>query len=339
MSGIFNYLIGGIKSSPSISDKQFVDFVKDTNILGVGTKRIYVKNLSIILNEFEPRHTLMFWLTHPEQFKFSLLQYVDNIAETTNKKLSVNTYIQFVTVMISLIMHHIAIQEAYPELMSTWKRMKNDIAEDVIEKIDSNTPTKKQRSALFTFEQLEELRDSLPSGSDERLLISLYTMIPPVRADFSNTHIYFNADDAKGRAPEDNYIVMDVDRPEIVLKKYKTKNVYGDIIIPIPNALYAEITMSLNAKPREYLFTDHLGNPYSKKQTWNIWANRTLKKVTKNDNFSITMFRHIYLSRSDLDLGNKTRKQRKEISSVMGHSLDMQDRYTWKHVPTQKDKK
>lgn len=328
MEGIFNYLLGGNKSqNVNITNTQFMNFVKNTKILSQNTKNIYIKRLSTINCEFEPKQTLLYWILHPQEFKKALLDYKNKPNLNTKKRLSAQSISQFLTVMISLILHHQEIQEMHPDLLGQWKKMKNDINEEVIEHYDSNKPNERQAKALFSFKELEEIRDNLPIGSDARLLLSLYTMIPPLRSDFDNVKLYFDTPSHN----EGNYILFPPSGdPILVLNIFKTHKVYESIKEKIPPLLFEEIKASLKLKPREYLFVNQKGLPYDKRGSWNVWANRLLKKILKNPSFNLTMFRHIYLSREDLNLSHKTRKERKEISNLMGHSLDQQDKYTWK---------
>ena len=50
--------------------------------------------------------------------------------------------------------------------------------------------------------------------------------------------------------------------------------------------------------------------PYSKLKTpeksLHSWANRTLKNIFKNEDFSLTMLRHSYISRKDLEMEKMT---------------------------------
>ena len=166
----------------------------------------------------------MYWILHPQEFKVALLKYKKIPNLTTKKESSMQTITQFVTVMISLILHHQEIQEKYPDLLSTWKKLKNDIGEEITEHYDSNKPNNRQSKALFTFEQLEKIRDDLPIGSDARLLLSLYTYIPPVRSDFDNVKIYFDIP----KENKGNYIILGQTSNEsmLVLNKFKTSKLF-----------------------------------------------------------------------------------------------------------------
>jgi hypothetical protein len=324
MEFIIESAIGGSNKS-SVANTRFIDFLQTTNILNAKTKDIYLRRIATINCQFAPKHTLHYWITHPDEFEQSLREFSKIPNETTGKILSNQTLLGLITVMISLLVHTPTIQEEYPELLGKWKQMKRRVGENTEDHYDSNKPNEKQKKAFMSYNDIVHRRDELPHN-DARLLISMYIDIPPVRSDLANVKIFFNEDDAVNASG--NYIIMG-DSPKLILNNFKTAKNYGKIESPIPKGLYGEIVASLKAKPRDYLFVDRNGAPYSNAASWNVWANRILKKVI-NDNFNMTMFRHIYLSRDDLDLSSKTRKERKKIASKMGHSLEQQDKYTWK---------
>jgi integrase len=307
-----------------ITDKEFYDHIENTKLLKKNSKLIYVKKLNEIQNTFFTRRPTIHWIMmHPDRFKTALLNYGErsNNGRLT-QKLSRNSLSQFIVPIISLLMTFRQIQEKNPEILQVWKKMKDDIIDN--EHIMNNEPSERQKKALMTFEEIVKIRDKLDDGSDAKLLISLYTMIPPVRNNFDKIKIYNSVPkDVKG-----NYI--DLKNKIIVINKYKTDKIYGKNEIKIPNNLLKQINISLNKKPREYLFIQSNGELFNS-NSWNITANRILKKVLNNNNFSLSMFRHIYLSRKDLNLKDKTLKEKKEIADKMGHSVSTQDKYYWKN--------
>ena len=58
------------------------------------------------------------------------------------------------------------------------------------------------------------------------------------------------------------------------------------------------------------------------------WANRVLKDLFNKD-FTLTMLRHIYITRRDLKLEEKSGTEREKIAKMMGHSVEQQGRYLW----------
>ena len=150
-------------------------------------------------------------------------------------------------------------------------------------------------------------------GSYERLLLMMYTEIPPLRSDFYQTKIYRT----ESCSWDGNYIVLG-NQSVLVLQKYKTAKVYKTLRIDLPPILVFEIEASLAKNPRNYLFVStRTKTPYTRPNSYNRWANRVLKKLFGNENISLSMLRHIYVSRRDLKLEDKSGLEQDK----MGHSL------------------
>ena len=164
----------------------------------------------------------------------------------------------------------------------------------------------------------------------------MYTMIPPVRSDYYKIAIYKNESAVSDDI--DNYLIMN-DKPFIVLRKYKTSKTYKDIKIDLPNELVKQIKLSLKKKPRHLLFVSPRNNKEYKSNTFNKWVNRTFKSLTGKENISITTLRHIYITRRDLKLEEKSGIERNKIAKIMGHSVGTQQNYLWHTYEKEQNKK
>jgi hypothetical protein len=306
------------------SDEVFYKHLEETNLLKKSSKNLYIKRLTEIQNEFfTKKPTLMWLIKNPDKFKTALLSFGERSKNgRLSKKLSKNTLSLYCIPIISLLINFRDIQEEQPDILRKWKDLKDEIADN--ENVMNNEPSSRQKKALLTFDEIVKIRDGLPDGSDAKLIISLYTMIAPIRSNFDNVRIY------KTKPTEEvneNFIITK--QKKFFLKNYKTDKIYGTNIIKLPDELMKQINLSLKAKPRDYLFVQKTGKIYTP-TSWNLTANRILKKIFNNKDFSINMFRHIYLSQKDLNLKDKTLKEKKEIADQMGHSVSTQSKYYWK---------
>jgi hypothetical protein len=171
---------------------------------------------------------------------------------------------------------------------------------------------------------LEQIRDSLEDGSIEKLLIGFYTYVPPVRLDHYATQIL-----KFGETPsEPNYIFFSDSKAYLKITDFKTAYIYKSIEYEIPFELHRQLALSLQIKPRTYLFTNEQGNPFTR-NSFSRWASHKLLQVFKKE-LSLTMFRHIFIS--DLDL-NSSPEILFEIGRKMGHSITQQHLYKWKEEP------
>lgn len=170
---------------------------------------------------------------------------------------------------------------------------------------------------------LQQKCDELQDGSLEKLLIAFYIYVPPVRADHYATEII-----KFGEFPsQPNYIFMNDSKAYLKITDFKTAHIYKSIEYEIPPSLHRLLSCSLELFPRKYLFTNAQGKPFTR-DSFSKWASITLMRIFKKE-FTLTMFRHIYISNLDL---NSSPEILFDIGRKMGHSLTQQHLYKWKEA-------
>lgn len=205
-----------------------------------------------------------------------------------------------------------------------WRKIRVDTQTIVSDIYESNKATDRQVKGYVKLEEIIKVRDKLPVGP-QKLLLAMYTYVPPVRNDYHQLRIYHSQPDE----PKGNYIVLgDVNR--MYLHEFKTAHRYKKVEIELPKELVKLIMKSLKIHPREYVFLQKNGQPYASEKTFDAWANYNLKKVLNNDHVTLTMLRHIYIT--DKCSGVMTFKERKNISTVMAHSVEMQLKYAFNKI-------
>lgn len=327
-------------------DRTYINYLEKSKFLGDATKSTYKSRLQVIQNDIwlncksvnnkvGKGRCLHYILMHPEAFLEKLDEYANKTGGRLDKeKLSMHAKDGYVTALKSLFQEAPGLKQKYPEIFMKWDEIHKLIREPINAKYQSNKPTDRQEEAYVSFEELEKKRDSLEIGSDARLLLSLYTLVPPLRSDYNLVAIYKNDKDIK----YDNYLILNKN-PYLVITKYKTAKTYKDIKIYLPKKLVKEIKESLKLKPREFIFVQKNGKPYEKSNTFNRWANRTLKSLFDKKNISLSTLRHIYISRRDLKLEEKSGLERNKIAQIMGHSVGTQQNYLWHTYEKEKNKK
>jgi hypothetical protein len=230
----------------------------------------------------------------------------------------------YISAVVAFIKHILQDQA----LFNQWKEIERTNSTSIVEHYENNAPTEKQKDKLISFQELQTARLSLPKGSIERLLLSFYTLIEPIRADYFATEIV-----SPSQNPiEENYIILapSVSSPtaaQLMVQDFKTKQKYRAIENQIPQELLSELIESLKLFPRKYLFTtpENPQQPFTRKLFSN-WACRTLTRILKQP-MTLTALRHIYISNK---IQSKTpTSELKEIAKKMGHSRDMQRIYEW----------
>jgi hypothetical protein len=149
----------------------------------------------------------------------------------------------------------------------------------------------------------------------EYLVVSLYTLIDPVRSDYGDMKV------VRGQVGMGNQLVLGDARPYFLFREYKTAKIYGDVRIEIPNDL-AEVIWQwfsyLNKEP-EYL----LDQEYSGK-TLSNYIRRVFEKHTGKP-VGINLIRHARITH---ELSTpKTILEKRNMARGMLHSTHRQERY------------
>lgn len=205
-----------------------------------------------------------------------------------------------------------------------WIGIVNDNQVDIVKRREQNRPTDLQlmrEGSKLTLQEIINKRDETGINIIHKLLLAMYTLIPPVRVDYYATQII-----KEHETPvTENYIVLKNGEAELVIGNYKTSKKHGRIVhSKLPDELYRIIIQSLQEYPREYLF-ERGGNPFTR-NGFSKWSSSVLTKLFGVD-LTLTLVRHIYLTYQDLS--KMTVEQRKQLGSAMGHSIGLQATYQW----------
>jgi integrase len=214
------------------------------------------------------------------------------------------------------------------DLLEKWKKEEKQNFEPIQQRMDEGRPSEIQMDCIMTVEEIELKRKELEKGSKERLLLSMYTLIEPVRADYFSTRIISKEEyeDMKEVNENENIIIKESDDEwKLSIKDFKTKNMYKEIKKNLSGEILEEIKESLRKQPRKYLFVQRDGKTPYKRESFSEWACRTLTKGL-NHKMTLTVLRHIYIVNAEK---TKTGREMTEIATQMGHSRGMQRVYAW----------
>lgn len=174
-------------------------------------------------------------------------------------------------------------------------------------------PTEKQVDAYISWEHLLEFRDMYYDEMTpvQRILMALYTYIPPVRLDYTPMQIVSR----KPKTLKDgmNYLVQGK-KPYFLFHAYKTHATYGDKAVLIPAPLKKELDKYI-VEGQTYLFED-------KGEAWtDARLSQNIQRIFKqfhNMNTSATMFRHAYATK--FHRGQKPLSELTKTAEAMMHS-------------------
>lgn len=247
-----------------------------------------------------------------------------------NKSYSKTNLHSYISAVLAVFKHAPEYINDIPEMFvfhRIWLGIISDNEKDIIIRRDQNKPTLLQESRGGHKLTLNDLRSKYNEPDIHiisKLLLAMYILIPPVRADYYSTQII-----KEGELPEtDNYIILKNGYAELVIRKYKTSKKHGNIHHPkLPLELYNLILKSLEITPRKYLFEKN-NKPFTS-NGFCKWTSSTLEKMFDVE-LTLTMIRHIYIS--SLDLAKLTVEEKKNIGKLMGHTIGIQAEYEWKDL-------
>jgi len=213
-----------------------------------------------------------------------------------------------------------ALRKVYPDV----KLFKDEMIKRRVEykKIDTaQEPTERQKAKFIPWDDIIELRGHYWGGmtNTEQLLISLYTMIPPARADYTPMKIVGR----KPKKPEDgfNYLVLRPKSAHFLFHAFKNHKTIGDRYVAVPNKLLKVIQE--NVTPDSKYLLEHDGKPWTEAQLGD-GVRKIFQRYLDMDT-GISMIRHAYAT--NIHAGEKSIKDNEKIAHSMMHSPDMSQAY------------
>ena len=211
-------------------------------------------------------------------------------------------------------------------------RLKQSIEEAKAGKEHELTP--KEQQSFMIWEDILRVSSELLKGLDKTsynhfmdfVIVSLYTLHPPARADYANMRLFIE-DSLVPPDFTDNYCVLQTD-PRFVFQQYKTAKHKGTTVVPMDETLHAILLDWAAVHPSPFLLALYHGptqsyralseNALSKRIT-SIFLKYAARPVT------INTLRHSfisYMSKCDQLLDTK-----RANATRMMHSKTMADRY------------
>jgi hypothetical protein len=193
------------------------------------------------------------------------------------------------------------------------------------EKDKEQVLTEKQQLNFVKWNELLDVQKKLAEKENKTdnqwkqyLVASLYTLNPPVRADYGEMEVHRKADKKR----TGNELIWGGKKPVFVFRNYKTAKTYGEVKLPVSKPLQEVITKWFEHLGRVpmYLIGDTPSNP----NTFGIYVSETFKRYTGKE-LGISLIRHSYITHIYPTL--KTIKQKEALANSMLHSRDLQEKY------------
>jgi hypothetical protein len=191
-------------------------------------------------------------------------------------------------------------------------------------KIDTaQEPTERQEAKFAKWEDILTFRDTYRDqmSEDEYFLLCLYTMWPPVRADYTPMKVVAR----KPRVLEDgvNYLLLRKKSVAVLFHSYKTSKKYGDILRRMPKPLERVTRAWIQNHPGTYLFQDADGTPWQPQRLGST-VRRPFQRIHGMDT-GITMIRHAYST--FVNRGMPALSELQKRSAGMLHSMATNQTY------------
>jgi hypothetical protein len=229
----------------------------------------------------------------------------------------------------SRIVRFLRDEEAGDDIIEKYVEMMNKYQAKVVAQIDAEKLTKNQDEKFLTWDEILDVRDKLEEIKDESfknyqnyLIVCLYTMLPPLRTDYTPMKVVERTPKSK----DHNYIMWTKHDPKFILNSYKTSWKYGEKVInKLPKDLVQVIRewfKTWNTKKKYFLLQKDKQSPLSKDDL--IQRIRSIFKKYTDKQAGINILRHSFLSHVWDTL---THGDRKKNAYIMGHSLGTQSSY------------
>jgi len=314
---------------PNIEDHPWIRSILAADISNM-TKEQYVRNAQT-LQRLANGRGLEDVISHPK----AMLKRIENAYQ------KLQTRKAMVSAVKAIFKYNPELKTEYEPHLQKWTDYFRTIDRAITQRVATAEPTEREIMNWVEWKDVLKKQQDMgltEYGSIPHLLVSMYSLIEPVRADYGVVHIIYTDDDVEKVPPESNYILMSHNPGEskLVLHSYKTSKKYGTFERSLPDQLVNIIAASLAKEPREYLFVDESGNPYARKNSYTRFANRTFERIF-GKKFTISLMRHSFVS--SIDFNESTPLELMKHSRNMMHSIGMQQLYRRKVVPELKIQK
>jgi len=299
-----------------MTDEDIYKCIRTTEQINSNTKEAYIQRLKALGKTYGK--TLIEILTSPKEM-ISLLR---------EKYTKPTTFKNTITPLLAMV-RYCPYLKKYEEEASLWKEALDSSYKQIEEGIMKGDISKRMLKGYIPFGEFSKKRLELPSGSYERLLVSMYSLVIPLRADFNRCALYYNE---LPNTAEPNYILIkkkgNTTEMIMTIGSYKTAKTYSKITQTLPRELVKEIQKSLDANPRDWLFVNKKKQPFTP-NGFSKFALERFEKIYKKP-LTIQIIRHSFLTA--IDMSKLTLEQRAEIGAKMGHSWEQGQRYIWTRV-------
>lgn len=213
-----------------------------------------------------------------------------------------------------------------------WMELFNEFDAKIREKYDNRVASERQLQSYLPWRTILQKREAIDKNSDAYLILCMYTMIEPARADYNMLRIFVGAP-SQARIDEypNHLIVVATERTvqsmTLVLNEFKSarSNSLPQYRRKLPAELQRVIVRSLKRNPREFLVVSPLtGKPYKDPHAYTVYVDRIFSRVL-GKHVSINTLRHSFVN--SLNLNEMSPKEMERTAERLMHSVGTMLRY------------
>lgn len=194
--------------------------------------------------------------------------------------------------------------------------------------------TEKEQKSFMLWEDIQKIYNRILQSLDrynynsflDFVVVSLYVLHPPVRADYEHMRVFID-DSHVPHDIKENYCVLQTD-PRFVFQQYKTFKYKGVTVVPIDPELHNILLDWIEVNPSDYLLSSYV---VSKKEYKPFTDTTLCKRVTsifmKYSQIPVTIntLRHSFISFMSRNDQDSIRKR--DNANKMMHSIGMAEHY------------
>lgn len=299
-----------------------MEYIKDTK-LSESSRKLYNNKITQFISFLPKDNQHISYIVDNPGIAINILLNEKSITQTvTNRHM-------FISAIVAYIKHTSDGQRRSDRIKRKWEEIQKNNWEErrLMDLGNELTDKEKEIVKAVKWTDIIAKRDSLNAGSYEKLLLSLYTYLPPLRADYFEVRINPPLSIIKDKTKNYIQISESGNTSILVIRNFKTSSTYKEIRHILPQDLYNELVISLGLYPRKYLFVmpSDINRPYDR-NGFSKWANKVLHELFKLP-VTLTSLRHIYIS--TIDFTKLRAINLDKIARAMGHGIAMQKGYQW----------
>ena len=254
------------------------------------------------------------------------------------EKLKLTTRRNYITAVLVTLQ---AVKYDDQNLLNYYRNLVNDYNEEYTTKMSTNTKSEKQEANWLELSELDKIREDYAarvkkldlknkikikpsefSLLQEYLVSALYTLLPPIRLDYSPMLVVKSEKDMKEGS---NYLINSGrNKKKFIINEYKNVKSKGQQIITVPSKLNSILNLVLKYNDTEHLLLNNRKQALSSNGLGKLITS-VFKPTGKQ--ITINLLRSMFISQNiDMEAINNA----KVLADAMGHSTSTQQKIYFK---------